>query len=92
MMAPALDTISYDLHIGAIETNLSLAIYILALAFGPLIIAPLSEVFGRKPVYFGCHVWYILWSSLCPVAKSRAILIAGRFFSGLGAGGAQAVS
>jgi MFS family permease len=91
MTAPALPKISRDLKIGSTETNFTLSIYILALAFGPLIISPLSEVFGRKPVYLGCHVWFILWNSLCPVGKTSGLLITGRFFSGLGAGGAQAV-
>ena len=91
-MAPALADISGDLHIGSSETNLTLSIYILALAFGPLFISPLSEMLGRKPVYIGCHAWYILWNALCPVGKSRALLIVGRFLSGLGSSVGLAVS
>lgn len=84
MLAPALADIEHDLQIGASESNLTLSIYILALAFGPLIISPLSELLGRKPVYLACHGWYILWNALCPVGKIRGLLVVGRFFSGLG--------
>ncbi|CZT41675.1 related to multidrug resistant protein [Rhynchosporium secalis] len=85
MLAPALLNIENDLHTGDSETNLILSIYVLALAFGPLFISPLSELFGRKKVYLLCHVWYILWNAVAPVGKMKALLIVGRFLSGLGA-------
>lgn len=91
MIAPALGDISQDFHTRDSETNLILSIYILALAFGPLIISPLSEMFGRKWVYLGCHVWYICWNAVAPVGKIKALLIVGRFSSGLGASVALAV-
>lgn len=92
MMAPALPDIGADLVMGPSETNLALSIYILALAVGPLFISPLSEMLGRKSVYLACHGWYILWNALCPVGKVRGLLIAGRFFSGLGSSVGLAVS
>jgi MFS family permease len=92
MIAPALGIISHDLHIGVSETNLILSIYILALAFGPLLISPLSEMFGRKWIYLGCHLWYLFWNAVAPVGKIRVLLIVARFLAGLGASVAQAVS
>jgi len=92
MLAPALLDIGSDLHTADFETNLILSIYVLALAFGPLFISPLSEVFGRRKVYLLCHVWYILWNAVAPVGKTKALLIVGRFLSGLGASVALAVS
>ena len=49
-MAPALSAIGEDLSIGDAETQLTLSIFVLAFAFGSLILAPLTEVFGGRPV------------------------------------------
>ena len=49
MMAPALPQISDHYHITSITIlNMSLTIFLLAYALGPLILSPLSEVYGRK--------------------------------------------
>lgn len=84
MVAPALSQISIDLAIGDSVTQLTMSIYLLAFVFGPLIIAPFSEMYGRKPAYIGAHLWYISWNSLCPVSKSVGMMVAGRFLSGFG--------
>lgn len=92
VMAPALTPIGADLGMSAAETQVALSIYVLALAFGPLIIAPFSEMYGRKPVWIFCHLWFILFNSLCPINNSKGVMIAGRFLSGLGASVGIAVS
>ncbi|EER36843.1 fluconazole resistance protein [Histoplasma capsulatum H143] len=43
-MAPALSTIATDLDMSATESAMSLSIYLLASAFGPLAMSPLSEM------------------------------------------------
>ncbi|KAL2821292.1 MFS general substrate transporter [Aspergillus cavernicola] len=85
VVAPALPQIASDLGLGELESQISFSIFILGQAFGPFVIGPLSEVFGRKPLWVGCTAFYILWNSLCPVGKSKPILIVGRLLSGAGA-------
>ncbi|PMD33874.1 MFS multidrug transporter [Hyaloscypha variabilis F] len=84
MIAPALNQISIDLDMQPSVMQLTLSIYLLAFVFGSPIIASLSEVYGRKPAYILAHVWYILWNTLCPINKSKGLVIAGRFLSGFG--------
>ena len=84
MVAPSLPQISKDLHIGTFTTQLTMSVYLLAYVFAPFIIAPFSEMYGRRPAYLICHGWYIVFNSLCPVGKSKSVLIASRFLSGLG--------
>lgn len=84
MVAPALGQISEDLVLTPASASLTLSIYILAFAFGPLLIGPLSELYGRKPLWFICHAYFIFWNTLCPVQKSKGLMIVGRFMSGLG--------
>lgn len=85
MIAPALPTIQRDLHLSATETQITFSIFILGLAFAPFLIGPASEVVGRKSLWIGCNLFYVLWNSLCPVGKSKGTLVAGRFLAGSGA-------
>lgn len=85
IMAAALEEIAEDLGIAVFEMQIAFSIFVLGLAFGPFLIGPLSETFGRKPVWIGSNFWYILWNSLCPVGYSKGLMIAGRFLAGCGA-------
>jgi MFS family permease len=84
IVAPALPQIAADLHLGESKAQIAFSIFVLGQAFGPFVIAPMSEVFGRKPVWIAGTLFYILWNSLCPVGKSQAVLIVGRLLSGAG--------
>ncbi|KAJ8121999.1 hypothetical protein O1611_g9955 [Lasiodiplodia mahajangana] len=88
MIAPALPTISEDLDIDDATTQLTLSIFVLSYAIGPMVLAPMSEVFGRKPVWLLSGAFYILWNTVCGFAKTNGVLVVGRFFAGLG-GSAQ---
>lgn len=52
------------------------------MAFGPLIWAPLSEIYGRVPVYHLTNVGFLAFTIACAVAPSLASLIVFRFFAG----------
>lgn len=84
IVAPALPQIAKDLKLGDSETQMAFSIFVLGQAVGSLLIGPLSEVFGRKPLWVGCTIFYILWNSLCPVGKSKPMLIVGRLLAGAG--------
>jgi MFS family permease len=92
IMAPALTTISHELHMNSAEAVMALSIYLLATAFGPLVIGPLSEVYGRKPILHASNVWFLVWNVLCGFAQTKEVLIASRFLAGLGASGAYALA
>ena len=92
MMAAALPTIGRDLHMGATEIQISFSIYLLGLAFGPFLIGPASEMFGRKSVWIVCNLWYIFWNAICPVGKSSAVMVVGRLLAGAGASCGTTVS
>jgi MFS family permease len=92
MIAPALSAIGEDLSIAGAEAQLALSIFVLAFAFGPLILSPLTEVFGRRPVWILASLWYLLWNTVCGFARTKALIISARFLAGLGASGKLAVS
>jgi MFS family permease len=56
--------------------------YILGLAFGPLLLAPFSEVYGRWICYTTCNIFYIFFTIASAVSSNFSMLIAFRFLAG----------
>lgn len=92
IMAPALNTIAHELHMNSTEAVMALSIYLLATAFGPLVIGPLSEIYGRKRVLHASNVWFLVWNIVCGFAKTKEVLIAARFLAGFGASSIYALA
>ena len=65
--------------LGAFVTS----VYLIGYAFGPLVIAPLSELHGRLIVYNVCNVLFLIWTIACAVANNLGALIVFRFFAGI---------
>ncbi|EED16634.1 bicyclomycin resistance protein, putative [Talaromyces stipitatus ATCC 10500] len=59
------------------------SVYILGFAAGPLIIAPLSEIYGRVPVYHVCNVGFTIFATACALSPNIQALIIFRFLNGL---------
>lgn len=67
--------------VGAFVTS----VYILGYAFGPLVIAPLSELYGRATVYSVCNFVFLIFSIACALANNLSALIVFRLFAGIAA-------
>ncbi|KAL5336481.1 major facilitator superfamily domain-containing protein [Aspergillus crustosus] len=63
--------------------TLGLTFYLIGLAMGSMIMAPLSEVYGRKPVSVGCLILFSILIIPCALAKSIEGLIVVRFVAAL---------
>lgn len=61
--------------------TLGLSLYVLGFALGPLIWAPLSEVYGRKSVYVISYAAYVAFSVAAACASNIAALLVLRFFA-----------
>lgn len=92
IMAPALSLISQELNMSSTESAMALSIYLLATAIGPLMIGPLSEVYGRKPILHASNIWFLVWNLVCGFANSKKLLIAARFLAGFGASAIYALA
>lgn len=83
MYLPSLPAVSHDLSATMSLTQITLTACILGLAFGQVIIGPISDARGRRwPLLIGIAV-YVLASLLCIVAPSVVILSLLRFVQGL---------
>jgi MFS family permease len=59
------------------------SVYLLGYVFGPLILAPLSELYGRAIVYHVCNFNFLIWSVACALSNNLSALIVFRLFAGL---------
>ncbi|KAK2613919.1 hypothetical protein N8I77_000787 [Diaporthe amygdali] len=85
MTAPALNSIANELNItNEFEKQLSLSIFVLAYAIGPLLLGPLSELFGRVIVLQLANLFYLFFNLGCGLCHTKVQLIVFRFLSGFG--------
>jgi MFS family permease len=85
MIAPALQDLGSSLNMHSdFEIYLSLAIFILAYAVGPIFFGPASELYGRVLILQITNVWYFGWNLGCGFATNKAQFFAFRFLAGIG--------
>ncbi|KAL1883778.1 hypothetical protein VTK73DRAFT_8314 [Phialemonium thermophilum] len=85
MLAPATTAIGRELSIpSSLEQALTLSIFVLAYAVGPLFLGPMSELYGRIPVLQLSNLVYLFFNLGCGLARTKGEMIAFRFLSGLG--------
>ncbi|KAF2643088.1 major facilitator superfamily transporter [Massarina eburnea CBS 473.64] len=92
MISPAIGSISKEFNItNEVEGQLTLSIFVLAYAIGPLLLGPLSEIHGRVLVLQVANMFYLAWNLGCGFAQTSGQLMAFRFMSGLGGSAPLAV-
>lgn len=70
------------MDVSAHVATLGLSMYILGLAFGPMSLAPLSEYYGRRPVYIFAYGTFLLLLLATTYVRSLAPFLLLRMFSG----------
>ena len=84
MFAPGVPQLMEDFESDNLElASFVVSVYILGYAFGPMAIAPMSELYGRLPVYHVCNIMFVIFTVACAVASNLNMLIAFRFLEGL---------
>ncbi|GKZ83209.1 hypothetical protein AnigIFM56816_008298 [Aspergillus niger] len=63
--------------------TLGLTLYLIGLAVGSMFMAPLSELYGRKPVCIACLFIFTVLIIPCALAKNLATLLVVRFIAAL---------
>ncbi|KAF2714752.1 MFS general substrate transporter [Pleomassaria siparia CBS 279.74] len=61
------------------------SVYLIGYSFGPLVIAPCSEQWGRAIVYNICNFMFLIFNIACAVAPDLNSLIVFRMFAGIAA-------
>lgn len=93
MLSPVEKNISNDLHIShAYEWLLVNSLILIGIGLAPLVLAPLSEVYGRKPVLIVGSIIFVVWNTGCGAARTLGQMLAFRLLSGFGASVADALA
>jgi DHA1 family bicyclomycin/chloramphenicol resistance-like MFS transporter len=82
---PGLPAIAAALHASPGQLQATLSAFVLAFGIGQLILGPLSDRYGRRPVLLGGMLLFTLSGIGCAVTSDPALLIAFRLLQGFGA-------
>lgn len=92
IILPAFPRIGAELAISSPELGLLLSSFFLAFALGQLVVGPLADRFGRKPVVLGGLAVFAAGSVACALAGDLSALVLGRVIQALGACAASVLS
>lgn len=84
MYLPGLPAVAVDLHGSAPAVQLTLTAFMIGLASGQLVIGPLSDRFGRRPLLLAGMAVCVLGGAACALAPTVGVLTTFRFLQGFG--------
>lgn len=92
MFAPGSQQLASEFNITKpIVATFTVTIYLLGFALGPVVIAPLSELYGRLWIYHCSSFFYFAFTLGCALSKNVAMFIVFRFICGCAASGPMSV-
>ncbi|KAI5467634.1 major facilitator superfamily domain-containing protein [Mariannaea sp. PMI_226] len=77
-----IEDIIIEFKISAEVATLGVSLFVLGFAVGPLLWAPLSEMFGRQVLFIGTYAGLTAFNAGCAGAQNAQTLIILRFFAG----------
>ncbi|TVY24708.1 Efflux pump [Lachnellula hyalina] len=75
--------ITKEFHCSRIVATLGLSLFIMGLGIGPMLLSPLSEFYGRRPVYLVSFSMFFIWIIPSAVAQNIQTMLVARFLDGL---------
>ncbi|KAI0403017.1 major facilitator superfamily domain-containing protein [Xylaria palmicola] len=69
-------------HQSDIVATVGLSTFVLGIALGPLFLGPLSEFYGRRPIYLVSWTMFVIWLIPAAVARNTATMLSVRFLEG----------
>lgn len=83
MFAPGVPLVLRDFESSSIVlASFMVSVYLIGYAFGPLLCAPMSEIYGRYWVYQIANVLFVGFTIGCALAPTLGALIGFRFLAG----------
>ena len=90
--APIVATIADDYQLSAINVQLGITAFVIAMGLGQIFIGPISDRFGRTTPLYAGMIAYIVGSLICVIAPNLSILLIGRTLQGFGASCGQIIA
>jgi DHA1 family bicyclomycin/chloramphenicol resistance-like MFS transporter len=93
IMLPALSMIGEDLRVGdPNDVQLVVSSLFFGFSVGQLVVGPISDTYGRKPVIFVGYFVFVVGCILSISSTDLATMLTGRFLQGVGAAAPRIVS
>lgn len=93
IMLPALASISRDLGAPRVsDGHFIVTAFFLGLAAGQLIVGPLADSYGRKPVIYGGYAVFVAGCLVSGLTENWGMMLLGRVLQGLGAAAPRIVT
>jgi len=84
VLVPILPLLSVQLQVSYAAVQLTLTVYLVGIAAAQLLLGPLSDRFGRRPVMLAGMSLYVLAGVMCALAINLEMLLAGRLAQAVG--------
>ncbi|KAJ9300976.1 hypothetical protein DTO271G3_2140 [Paecilomyces variotii] len=86
-VCPGIDGVIADFHVGSTAVStLAVTLYVLGIAMGPMFMSPLSEVYGRLPVYHVSSLVFVAFLVGNATSETIVQFMVFRFISGAAGG------
>lgn len=83
ILAAGFDNVADTYHVSIPKVALTTGFYMLGLGIGSVIASPTAILFGKRPVYLGAIILFIVSAVWCAVSPNYASLVVARVFMGL---------
>ncbi len=83
MYTSTYEQITTEFHVSRVVATLGLSLFVIGLGLGPMVLGPLSEFYGRRPIYVLSFTFFLIWLIPCAVAKNIGTELVARFIDGV---------
>lgn len=82
--SPPASIMAQDLDTSRLAVLAGITTFCMGFALSPMVLAPMSELYGRYPVFVISGVVYVVFQAVCSVAPNLAAMLIARFLVGVG--------
>ncbi|OJI96608.1 hypothetical protein ASPVEDRAFT_23612 [Aspergillus versicolor CBS 583.65] len=84
-ITPASGPLTQEWDISSVVYNLGITIFCIGFALAPMVLAPFSEINGRRPIFVASGILFVACIVACGGTRIFAGFLVARFFQGVGA-------
>jgi multidrug resistance protein len=82
VLAAGFDDVAETYHVGLAQVALTTGLYMLGLGLGSVVASPTAILYGKRPVYLGAIILFVLSSIWCALSPNYASLVVARIVQG----------
>ncbi|KAK4071602.1 uncharacterized protein Triagg1_5840 [Trichoderma aggressivum f. europaeum] len=82
--APPANIMANDFGTSRLVVVVGITLFCMGFAFAPMALAPMSEIWGRYPIFIIAGTVFVIFQAVCSVMPDVAGMLVSRFFVGVG--------